>query len=105
MKDWKFEALWAFALVVIVLLFFSLLSVTSFAEPEEEEPEKKEPFLPPTEPPKNVKNATLTPAPPGFRRTFPPFSIIFDLIGIVLLTALLTVLAYVGFLLTARARN
>ena len=83
MKDWKFAALWAFILVVIVLQFFSLLPVTPSAKPEEEEPEKK-PLLPPTEPPQNVKNATLTPAPPGWDRRYGR-SIVPQILGVILL--------------------
>ena len=64
MKIWKFVALWAFILVVIVPLFYSLLP----AEPEKKYPPS--PPLPPVAPPKNVKNATLIPAPPGWDRSY-----------------------------------
>jgi len=64
MKDWKFAALLAFILVVIVPLFYSVLPVTEL----EKESEKGYPLLPPVAPPKNVKDATLIPAPGWSRR-------------------------------------
>ena len=71
MKGWKFVALWAFILVVIVPLFYSLLLVPLFYSLlPVTEPEKEYPLLPPVAPPRNVKNATLIPAPPGWDRRY-----------------------------------